>query len=147
MTTRFLNFCNGFVLPHECGWPSDKSGQPSNDPRDPGGYTRFGIDQRSHPNVDVRDLTYPQALDLYAQDWTTDGCETMAPKLGEVFYDAAVNCGLSRAKQFLAASTGWSDYIDAREAFYRRLVKARPALSKFLPGWINRTADLRRYLA
>ena len=32
------------------------------------------------------------------------------------------------------------------EAFYRRLAAARPVLQKYLKGWLNRTADLRRFV-
>lgn len=37
--------------------------------------------------------------------------------------------------------------LDARDAFYRRLAERRPASARFLKGWLNRTADLRRLLA
>jgi lysozyme family protein len=146
MTPRCANFLP-FVLKWECNWPEDKTGELSNDPRDPGGLTRWGIDQRAHPAVDVRNLTYDDATAIYAQEWNKEGCEALAPRLGEAFYDACVNCGLSRANQFLVASSDWQGFIDAREAFYRRLAAARPALGKFLEGWLNRTADLRKYLA
>ena len=35
------------------------------DPDDPGGLTKYGIDQRSHPNVDIRNLTEEEAKDIY----------------------------------------------------------------------------------
>ena len=35
-------------------------------------------------------------------------------------------------------------YCDAREAYYRRLVTAKPDLEVFLKGWLNRLDSLRR---
>lgn len=36
-------------------------------------------------------------------------------------------------------------YLDAREAWYRRLVVAKPTSQVFLKGWLNRTNDMRAY--
>src|SRR6266436_4597543 len=55
-----------------------------NDPDDPGGATKFGIDQRSHPNVDIRNLTESQALDIYWSEWIRDGCDKLSSPYAEV---------------------------------------------------------------
>jgi hypothetical protein len=146
LTPRFTTFTTGFVLKWECDWPSDKSGQLSNDPNDPGGTTKFGIDKASHPGVDVANLTINGALSIYFLEWTADGCGAMAPSMGEVFFDAAVNCGVSRAKQFAFGGDALSSVV-AREAFYRRLATARPNLARYLKGWLDRTEDLKKFLA
>src|SRR6266700_2325053 len=41
----------------------------SNDPDDPGGETNYGIDKRSHPDVDIKNLTEAQAIDIYYTDY------------------------------------------------------------------------------
>lgn len=41
----------------------------SNDPRDAGGETNFGISKRWHPDVDVKNLTREQAVNLYFDKW------------------------------------------------------------------------------
>jgi len=139
MTRRFLEFIP-FIFKWEGGY--------DNDPDDPGGETKFGIDKRSHPDVDIRNLTREGATAIYWRDyWVKYGCEWLAGPLGEVFFNACVNCGASRARALLNATPSpptATAFLEAQEAFYRRLVTARPALKKFLKGWLNRTADLQR---
>src|SRR6185312_3562427 len=140
MTKRFLNFIP-FVLDHE-------GGEYENDPDDPGGATRWGIDSRSHPNVDIKNLTKEEATEIYYDSyWEPNDCEDMPPELGESHFDACVNCGARRANKFLkAAGSNVLNYNDERDAFYHRLVKARPRSRKYLRGWLNRTHDLRTFL-
>lgn len=140
MTERFLNFID-FVLEHE-------GGDYENDPDDPGGPTKWGIDHRSHPDVDIKNLTKDEAVQIYYESyWEPNGCESLQAKLGECHMDACVNCGPKRAGRFLAAANGdASQYNNQREAFYHRLVDARPRSQKYLRGWVNRVNDLRKYL-
>lgn len=49
------------VLAHEGGYV--------NDPNDLGGETNFGISKRSYPNVDIKNLTREQAMEIYHKDW------------------------------------------------------------------------------
>jgi len=146
MTSRFIEFLP-FIYEWEC--VKDRKGNviTENDPDDPGGITKYGIDQVSHPKVDVKNLTEPQARAIYFDEWTTCGAEVIADGLGECFFNACVNCGTGRARKLLAASTTASDFLDNQEAFYRRLSSARPSLSKFLKGWLNRTSALRKFIA
>ena len=139
MTARFLEFIP-FVFKWEGGY--------CNDPDDPGGETHFGIDRRSHPGVDIRNLTRDGAQAIYWREyWRRFDCERHAKPLGEVFFNACVNCGAGRARKLLVEAGTADGFLDAQEAFYRRLVEARPVLKKFLKGWLNRTADLRRWIA
>jgi lysozyme family protein len=41
----------------------------SNDPKDPGGMTKWGISKRSYPDLDIAGLTREQALEIYYRDW------------------------------------------------------------------------------
>jgi len=128
----------------------DKAGNVvvENDPADPGGRTKFGLDARSHPDVDLDTLTQPQAEQIYYDSyWVPNHCDSLHPKLGEAHFDSAVNCGAGRSNRFLAASNGDADkYLNERDAFYHRLVAARPRSAKYLKGWLNRTNSLRRFL-
>ncbi len=40
----------------------------TDDPDDRGGLTRYGISQRSYPDLDIRNLTEDQAKEVYKRD-------------------------------------------------------------------------------
>lgn len=146
MTDRFLNFIP-FVFQHENVYDKHGNVIAEHDPSDPGGTTKYGVDKASHPNVDVENLTEAQAEDIYYSEWKADRCELLAPKLGEVHFDACVNCGAGRANKFLAtAKYDPVEYNNQRRAFYRRLVQARPSSQKYLRGWEKRVDDLCQFL-
>jgi lysozyme family protein len=138
---RFTNFTRDFVIPHE-GTTYE------NDPDDPGGPTKYGIDHRSHPDVDIKNLTINEAIQIYHESyWIPNGCNKLKAGLGESHYDACINCGKARANRFLAAANGDADkYNNEREAFYGRLVDSRPSSKKYLKGWVNRVNDLRKWI-
>jgi lysozyme family protein len=164
MTSKRFEAFLSFILKWEC--VRDKHGNviAEHDPQDPGGLTKYGIDKASHPKVDIANLTLAQATEIYFREWRACGAESMPPGLGEVFFNACVNCGVWRAHKLLhdpGTHNTADNFLDAQESFYRRLVAARvqsrrehsedpewlndhPDLSKFLKGWLNRTADLRR---
>jgi len=117
------------------------------DPDDPGGATKFGIDQRSHPSERIKDLTLDRAKEIYwSEYWQRNRCEQMARPIGEVYFNACVNCGPGRASKLLQRGRTASAFLDAQEDFYRGLAAARPSSQKYLRGWGNRVADLRKFL-
>ena len=74
------------VLKHEGGY--------SNDARDPGGETNFGISKRSYPSVDIASLGRPDAIAIYKRDyWNAIGIERLPGILRLIVFDAAVNQG------------------------------------------------------
>jgi len=116
-----------------------------NDPDDPGGETKFGIDKRSHESVDIPNLTADQAADIYWTEWIKDGCQGMPWPLSFVFFNCAVNCGLERAREFMVSSRrNPKTFLDIQEDHYRDIVRRRPRSQKFLRGWLARTEDLRK---
>ena len=145
MTARFDKF-----LPFIFKWEvvRDKKGNviTEHDPQDPGGATRWGIDQRSHPRINVDTLTEADARGIYWDEWQARGIETMSNGLGEVYFNCCVNCGVGRARKILAKCHTASSFLTEQENFYQRLVDAKPSLRKFLKGWLNRTKDLRKFI-
>jgi Glycosyl hydrolase 108 len=116
-----------------------------NDKDDPGGETRWGVDKRSHPNVDIKNLTEKEATEIYWSEWLKYACDHLPSPLDWIFFDAAVNCGLSRALKFLNLSgRDPKKFQNERRGFYNRLAEHKPVLKKFLKGWLARVDDLSR---
>lgn len=68
-----------------------------NNPKDPGGLTKFGIAQQSHKNLDVNACTLDQAKSIYkANYWDKNLCEQLGNKASAVWFDATVQHGGSR---------------------------------------------------
>ena len=79
-----------FVLEHE--------GCFSDDPKDAGGLTRWGISQKNHPDVNVSTLTIEQATEIYKKEyWDVCRCGEMPSALSFVVFDVAVNQGVGVA--------------------------------------------------
>lgn len=117
-----------------------------NDPDDAGGATKFGIDQRSHPKENIKNLTEQRAKEIYWEEyWLKNGCDKMDKQMAYVFFDTCVNCGRSRADKCRDGNDPWS-MLDNRDAFYRRLADARPKSKKYLKGWLARTSALRKLI-
>lgn len=67
----------------------------SNDPRDSGGATNFGIAQSSHPGVDVSRLTRQQAESIYRTEyWRINRCDEMPWWAALPVFDCDVNQGV-----------------------------------------------------
>lgn len=116
-----------------------------NDPDDPGGATKYGIDSRSHPGVDIRNLTAEGATAIYWKEYQEDGCVPMPSPYAEVFFNCAVNCGLSRAKGFDKQIPGAdaSMFLRLQTDYYQALAAAHPVMRKYLKGWLNRVNALK----
>jgi len=128
-----------------------------NDPVDPGGETKYGISKRSYPDIDIKSLTKLEAEQIYYNDyWLKAGCDKLDKDLAICYFDACVNAGQRRAKEWLVKAKEKAGNRDAdwtarlfnqeRIAYYNRLVKVKPSLQKFLKGWLNRMNDLSKYI-
>lgn len=81
----------------------------TDDPRDPGGLTRYGISQRAHPSVDIRNLTREQAHVIYDRDyWRRIRGDDLGMAVGLMVFDMAVNQGVSAACKALQRALGVS---------------------------------------
>jgi hypothetical protein len=138
-STRFSGF-----MPFILKWEGTTY---ENDPHDPGGATKFGIDARSHPGVDIKNLTKEQATAIYWRDWGKCRAESLGYPLGEVHFNAYVNTGPDQSQRFLGRSgENALSYINAQETFYRNLANSKRDSARYLQGWINRTEDLKKWL-
>jgi lysozyme family protein len=147
------------VLIHEGGYV--------NDPRDPGGETRWGISQRNHPSLDIKTLTREQAVQTYRRlYWQPLQGDALHKAVAFALFDASVNHGLRRAVAWLQnivgtpedgtlgtrtlAATQAADPVAVvlalharRLAFYTDL----DTFSSFGRGWTRRMAQNLRYAA
>lgn len=120
----------------------------TNDPKDPGGETKFGISKRAHPEEDIKNLTPQRALEIYANDyWHKVGCDDIPSPLNIVVFDTAVNCGVGRAKDWLRKAKDVEEFLSLRKEYYVRLASTTEWASKYLNGWLNRLNDLTKLVA
>ncbi len=147
------------VLHHEGGYV--------NDPDDPGGETNFGIAKRSHPDVDIANLTKEGAKEIYKKHyWDKNKVESLPEDLRHIYFDMCVNQGKSRGVKILqrAANAKGADLVvdgglgpktiaaldgveldrvrAYRIKYYADLVTRKPDLEKFYFGWFRRGLEV-----
>lgn len=141
-----------------------------NDPDDAGGETKYGISKHAHPSLDIANLTKEDAADIYRVDyWMKGKCDKMPYPVNVVHFDCCVNTGITQAAKILQRAASIDDdgmigpntlmsvsrdnpsflalsAITERDLYYDNLVSLKPANSKYLKGWKNRTEALRRII-
>lgn len=169
-----------FILPHEEDfarghWGDENFVIAENVAGDSGGVTKYGIDQSSHPGVDIKDLTRDQAIAIYHDEWKWRNMDALPDKLAIACFDVWVNGGYAikwlqtalnkiskleptlvvdgdlGAKTLAAAAS--SDqaaivtyFINERDARFESLAANNRNDRQFLAGWEQRDTDLRKYL-
>lgn len=79
----------------------------TNDPKDPGGETKYGISKRAHPGEDIPNMTLKRAKELYLRDyWKPCRCDELPYPLDYYVFDAAVNQGCVAAIKMLQEVCG-----------------------------------------
>ena len=64
----------------------------SNDPRDPGGETKYGIAKRYHPQEDIKNMTLARAKEIYLTEyWLPAGCDNAPSPMDVCLFDSQVN--------------------------------------------------------
>ena len=99
------------VVGHEGGFDAN--------PDDPGNWTggrvgagqcagtKYGISAASYPNTNISDLSELDAAAIYQRDfWGAVSGDQLPPPLALLVFDAAVNCGVSRAVRWLQSACG-----------------------------------------
>lgn len=141
-------FCLKELLKSEGGY--------TNDPRDPGGPTNFGItltDYRKYINPrgtaeDVRNMTVDQAKAIYkTKYWDALNCDNLPSGVDYTVFDYGVNSGLGRPKRDLVQFASIKDPVqlinainDERLAFLKRL----KTWDTFGRGWGPRVERVRK---
>lgn len=150
-----------FLLPHEGGFVIDD-----------GGPTKFGISQKSYPDLDIRSLTIAEAEAIYRRDfWEPNHYGAIDDQnVASKVFDLAVNMGPEAANKLLQASAKLCGYQIACDgevgqetvaavnhahspmlmrnlvalavARYKQIVQDHEADAKYLAGWIKRAAEV-----
>jgi len=153
-----------FVLRWEAG--GDPDGGLTQDPLDPGGTTRWGLSQRSHPELDLLHLTREQAEAIYRVEyWTRLRAAEMPAPVAVALMDWAVHSGVRFAARRLQRVLGVAldgivgdatiAALAGRDAFevalaltiararhQGSLLQGNPSLVRFAGGWGARLCDL-----
>lgn len=145
----------------------DHEGGYVNDPKDPGGETKYGISRRSYPGEDIKGMTLARAKEIYLRDfWGPAGCDALPDLLKFEMFDLAVNTSAPgkpvTAIRLLQQAVGAGvdgelgphtllsvQAMDPAKALRRlqglrlRHYAALPktARDNYLAGWVNRVAD------
>ena len=148
------------VLHHEGGYV--------NDPKDLGGETNFGITKRWYPDLDIKNLTKEDAIEIYKKDyWDRFKLDEFPKHLQHIYFDMVVNFGKSGAVKVLqrAANAKNKEKIDVdggigpatlkaiqnleleRVRAYRvlrfaNLVIKKPEQERFWFGWYRRATEV-----
>lgn len=144
MNNHFLKAVQFLVDPSD-GYAAE--GGYINDPDDPGGETKYGISKKYHPNLDIKNLTLDQAINIYKLEyWDANNLEQMAFPLSVAALDAFVQHGPKKVRAMLEESQGnVQKFINCRVLYYLTLIQKNPKLIKFKKGWLRRMNDLSKY--
>ena len=78
-----------------------------NDPKDPGGETKYGISRRSFPQENIKGLSKERAKEIYKKDFWQPLLNDLLPmSLLPQLFDCAVNQGPATAKKLLQRAVG-----------------------------------------
>lgn len=119
------------------------------DSRDPGNYrngklvgTKFGIAAASHPNVNIRELTESEAIQIYEEEYANPiEFDKLTRGIGYCVLDAAVQNGPHEAKRWYTECATRSITDDH---FIVRFCATRMAMEKNLHIWEKEHAGLER---
>lgn len=156
-------------------WEGGDSGPREGDPNPTSrGLTQAFYDDMAvtmgWPGKPVHDLTEDEVRACYLALWMRSLCQQLPDPLGRVHFDAAVNLGERQAVKLLQLAVGEmadgafgpktaaavrkadarvaaTAALNLRDRFYHDLAKQRPEKARWLKGWLNRTADLRKAVA
>jgi len=88
----------------------DHEGGYVNNPKDPGGETKYGISKRSYPWLNIKALTVEQARDIYHKDfWLPLNGDRLYDGVAFQLFDFAVNSGIQTAIRYYQRALGVAD--------------------------------------
>lgn len=156
MITDLFNRCIVVILNNE---GNDKI---TDHPNDPGGLTKYGIAKKYYPDLDIKNITRNQAIEIYFKDYwkPMNLLDIYDENLVLQIFDMGVNAGKRSAIKIIqrivdAQADGIigpetlglvnnyeGDLVDLyrqeRKKYYFTLARRKPQMQVFLKGWIRR---------
>ena len=129
-----------FVFDIEGGFVPDDAGK---------GPSKFGINQSANPDLDIKNITKADAKRRYKKNyWDAIKADDLEPQMALVAFDAAVNQGPAKAKEFIRKAQGSPrKLLNYRRQHYIRLAQNNPEkYGRYLNGWLNRLDKLEAKL-
>jgi len=141
----------------------------TNDPHDNGGETKFGVAKNANLDLDIKNLDWNGAKEVYYRRyWVNGSCDKLPGRIAVLHFDGCVNHGVGRANKFLqralnvsadgvigpatCAKANASDAIDVcnaicdqRTQFYKDIVANNPSQGRYLGGWLRRIDEMREF--
>lgn len=133
---------------------------------DSGGLTRWGISQRSYPNLDIANLSLADAETIYQRDYwePVQGDQINAQPIASKLLDMAVNMGVWTGCKLIQQAVGVEEdgiigpitlaainnadpenLLDQMRFMsadhYRWIAQTHPGEAVYLKGWLKRAAD------
>lgn len=128
------------VLKHEGGFAANdgNTGAPVN----------FGINQKANPDIDVKNLSREDAIEIYrTRYWNAINGDTLPAELQGTALDAAVNQGPANARKWIAESGGdVVKFNQLRRQHYEALL-AKPENERFRKTWMRRLESYEQQAA
>lgn len=141
------NFTTAMQFVAKWEWMNRSDGAYTNDPKDPGGETKFGISARAHPNIDIQNLSLPDALQIYFDDyWQAFSLDLLELPLAVAAFDSYVQHRPAVVAKLLKDAGGdLRKFLELRRVFYLNLIGKDPSLLRFKNGWLARVNDLSKF--
>ena len=137
-----------------------------NNPKDPGGETKFGISKRSYPTLNIALLNLDMARYIYKRDFWDPLGDEAHPSIKFQAFDFAVNSGIQTSLRKLQKAIGVADdghfgpisrqrlaampvsdvlfLYNAERLDFMAMLSTWPEFSR---GWVHRIAQDLRYSA
>jgi len=136
--------CLAVTLTHEGNW--------SDNPKDPGGATMKGVTLKLYrkykpgaSKTQLRNISNGLLSEIYQKEfWSSCKCDGLGAGVDLATFDAAVNSGPKRARDWLFAAIGGTDAETVKRLCAKRLgfMRSLAIWKTFGKGWSRRVADI-----
>lgn len=114
-----------------------------NDPKDPGGETKYGISKAQYPDLKIADITLEQAKAIYLRDyWNAHDLDSLEWGKALLVFDCAVNGGNHQRWYSMYGGYALKDFIPAFQAERLLFLAADSRWPNFGRGWGRRVVDM-----